>query len=108
MPSPATAAQSMAALLGCWKDATSTPCTAAGRAALATTAAARCTVLAAVVGPASWRSGCGEWVLPTLDRFTLCGPPAATPAVAVAGKPASPARARLARKAQTPVNRGDT
>src|SRR5215469_5883545 len=104
MPSPATAAQSMAALLGCWKDATSTPCTACGRAALATTDAARCTVLEAPTGPASWCSNCGEWVLPTLERF---GPEEAE-AWAVANGPTRTAMPRLTVRAQAPEDHLDT
>src|SRR6266516_2471329 len=92
----------MAALSGCWKDATSTPCSAPVMDAWLMA------VRVAPAGPASWCSSCGEWVAPTLERS---GPEvaAACPAVeAAASGLASPAIPKLARRAQAPADHLDT
>src|SRR5215831_7522559 len=100
----------MAALPGCWKDATSTPCSASVTDAWLM--AALMAVRVAPAGPASFCSSCGEWVAPTLERFAG-GPDVARadPAVvtvAAAGAPASPIVPRPARRAHMPADRRDT
>jgi hypothetical protein len=66
-------------------------------------------VRVAPAGPASWRSNCGEWVAPTLERS---GPEvaAARPVVveAAANGLATPAIAKLAMSAQAPADNLDT
>jgi hypothetical protein len=98
----------MAALLGCWKDATSTPF--AAPVLDAWLVAELMAVRAAPGGPASWLSSCGEWVAPTLDRFGGGEPVAAAADVvaAAAGGPARPARPRPTARAQAPAERRDT
>src|SRR5215468_8553300 len=109
----------MAALFGCWWEATSTPCAApatdpaaAEGPAMRAFRAPLMTGPPAPAGPASCRSSCGEWVAPTLERFAggpdVARPGPAVAAVAKAGAPASPIVPRLARRAHTPADRRDT
>jgi hypothetical protein len=66
-------------------------------------------VRVAPAGPASWRSSCGEWVAPTLERS---GPDVAEacPVVveAAANGLATPAMLKLAMSAQAPADNLDT
>jgi hypothetical protein len=97
----------MAALFGCWNDATSTPCNAP--VIFAWLMAELMAVRVAPAGPASCCSTCGEWVAPTLERS---GPEVAEacPVVveAAANGLASPAIPKLAMRAQAPTDNLDT